>query len=96
MQYKEVLLEKAEHIATITLNRPDKLNTYTMTMGAELLAALREADNDPDVRVMVLTGAGKAFCAGHDLKEMRSNPAKAFQQALFGQCSKLMLTLLLL
>jgi len=79
MQHKEILLEKAEHIATITLNRPDKLNTYTLTMGAELLAALREADNDPEVRVMVLTGAGKAFCAGMDMAGDTSTPPDSGQ-----------------
>ncbi|RJP30783.1 MAG: enoyl-CoA hydratase [Actinobacteria bacterium] len=77
MEYKEILLEKAEHIATITLNRPEKLNTYTMTMGAELMAALREADSDPEVRVMVLTGAGKAFCAGMDMSGDTSAPPDA-------------------
>ncbi|MBN2028228.1 MAG: enoyl-CoA hydratase/isomerase family protein [Actinobacteria bacterium] len=77
MEYREILVEKAEHIATITLNRPEKLNTYTMTMGAELLAALEECDNDPDIRVMVLTGAGKAFCAGMDMSGDTSTPPEA-------------------
>jgi enoyl-CoA hydratase/carnithine racemase len=60
---------------------------------SELQAELDRVAADAGARVLVLAGAGKAFCAGHDLKEMRSNSAKEFQRALFGQCSKLMLTL---
>jgi enoyl-CoA hydratase/carnithine racemase len=60
---------------------------------SELQAELDRIAADAGARVLVLAGAGKAFCAGHDLKEMRSNPAQEFQRALFRQCSKLMLTL---
>ena len=60
---------------------------------SELQAELDRIANDAGARVVVLAGAGKAFCAGHDLKEMRSNATKEFQQALFQQCSQLMLTL---
>lgn len=56
-------------IGTITLDRPEALNSLEATLKKELLAAIREAGRDPDVRVVILTGAGRAFCAGQDLKE---------------------------
>ncbi|MFO7715549.1 enoyl-CoA hydratase/isomerase family protein [Desulfosarcina sp.] len=55
------------HIAEITLNRPDSLNTFTLTLASELTAALQQLDGDPAVRVIILKGAGKAFCAGIDV-----------------------------
>ena len=80
-------------VATLTLNRPAQFNSLSQALMSELQAALEDIAADPRVRVVILAGAGKAFCAGHDLKEMRSNPSKAFQKALFQQCSKLMLAL---
>src|SRR5581483_1923781 len=64
-----VLYELTDHIATITLNRPDKLNAYSAQMRLDLADALRRAEADPEVRAIILTGAGRAFCAGLDLKE---------------------------
>jgi 2-(1,2-epoxy-1,2-dihydrophenyl)acetyl-CoA isomerase len=64
-----VRLEVADAIATITLNRPDALNALTVPMKQELLAALRSVERDAAVRVAILTGAGRAFCAGQDLHE---------------------------
>ncbi|QFT77011.1 crotonase/enoyl-CoA hydratase family protein [Erythrobacter sp. THAF29] len=64
----QITVEKADGIATITLNRPEKMNAYTRTMGAEIMAAMDEIDDDDDVRAVIFTGAGeKAFCAGADL-----------------------------
>lgn len=65
--YAEIIYEVAGHVATITLNRPEQMNTGTVTMVMELVDAFGRADADDDVRVVVLTGAGKAFCAGADL-----------------------------
>jgi enoyl-CoA hydratase/carnithine racemase len=65
----EILVEKRAHVATITLNRPDRLNAITGTMLEALSHALLEADRDRDVRVVVLAGAGRGFCAGLDLKD---------------------------
>lgn len=68
MSYKTILLEKEENVSTITLNRPDRLNAHTDEMGLEIAEALRVADTDKETRVLVITGAGRAFCAGADVK----------------------------
>ena len=67
MSYETLLYEVSDHILTITLNRPDKLNAFTGTMMNELIAAFDAADADDDVRAIIVTGAGRAFCAGADL-----------------------------
>jgi enoyl-CoA hydratase/carnithine racemase len=64
----EVLYEVSEHIATLTLNRPDRLNTISGPMLRLLAELLLKADRDPDVRCIILTGKGRAFCAGLDLR----------------------------
>ena len=68
-EYSELLYDVSAGVATITLNRPERLNAITLAMLASLSAALREADLDREVRVVVLTGAGRGFCAGLDLKD---------------------------
>jgi 2-(1,2-epoxy-1,2-dihydrophenyl)acetyl-CoA isomerase len=65
----DLRLEVAERVATITLDRPDALNALTVPLKRELLAALATVASDPGVRAVVLTGAGRAFCAGQDLRE---------------------------
>ena len=67
MKFETVLLETREHIATITLNRPERLNALNEQMFTDLRHALREVTDDQDVRVVVLTGAGRAFCASADV-----------------------------
>ena len=74
MDYQEIIYEVEDHILTITLNRPEKLNAFTRVMLDELLHALDRADNDDDIRAIIFTGAGKGFCAGADL----SMGAKSF------------------
>lgn len=64
-----IRIDRDGAVATITLDRPDALNALTIPMKRELLAALREVEADPAVRAVILTGAGRAFCAGQDLKE---------------------------
>ncbi len=68
MQFTDLIYDRAGHVATITLNRPDRLNAITGPMLESLSGALRQADADPEVRVIVLTGAGRGFCSGLDLK----------------------------
>jgi enoyl-CoA hydratase/carnithine racemase len=67
MDYEQIRCEVTDHIATITLNRPERLNAYTAVMGHELGVAFTCCDADDDVRVVIVTGAGRAFCAGADL-----------------------------
>jgi enoyl-CoA hydratase/carnithine racemase len=67
MDYEEILYEVDDGVALVTLNRPEKLNAMTARMGAEMGDAMAEADGDDAVRAVVLTGAGRAFCAGADL-----------------------------
>jgi 2-(1,2-epoxy-1,2-dihydrophenyl)acetyl-CoA isomerase len=72
----DLLLEVADSVATLTLDRPDALNSLTVPLKEELLATFRRIARDPDVRAIVLTGAGRAFCAGQDLRE-RLEPGAA-------------------
>src|SRR5947209_12841904 len=67
MDFKDIRYEVSDHILTITLHRPDRLNAFTPTMAQELIAAFERADADDDVRAVVGTGAGRGFCAGADL-----------------------------
>src|SRR5690242_12279193 len=67
MSYEQIQYSVADKIATITLNRPDKLNAFTGTMMNELIDAFGKIDKDDNVRVAIVTGAGRAFCAGADL-----------------------------
>jgi enoyl-CoA hydratase/carnithine racemase len=67
MAYRQIAYEVADHVATITLDRPDRLNAFTVTMQQELCAAVAAVDADPEVRAVVVTGRGRGFCAGADL-----------------------------
>ena len=67
---QEILYAVENRVATVTLNRPDRLNAYTQSMGEELRAALTHADSDDNVRAIVLTGAGRGFCAGADMARL--------------------------
>ena len=78
-------------VATLTLNRPQQFNSLSFEMLEALIAAVDEIARDESVRVVVLAGEGKAFCAGHDLKEMRGNHTLEFQQRLFRLCGKFMM-----
>ncbi len=69
MEYQQLLYDVSDHVATITLNRPDRLNAYTKTMELELRAALIRSEKDDGVRVSILTGAGRGFCAGMDMED---------------------------
>ena len=73
MTYEHLLLDTHEHVATITLNRPEAYNALDLPLGRELFHASLEVDEDPDVRCVVITGAGKAFCAGGNVKDFADN-----------------------
>ena len=81
-------------VAWLTMNRPASRNALSVDLMTALEAALVGIEADASVHVVVLAGAGPAFCAGHDLREMRANPERATHQALFHQCSRLMLRIL--
>lgn len=80
-------------LVTLTLNRPEAFNALSEALMTELQTRLDALAQDESVRVVVLAGAGKAFCAGHDLREMRAQPSHAYYQSLFQQCGKLMMTI---
>nr|MBP6531145.1 enoyl-CoA hydratase/isomerase family protein [Burkholderiales bacterium] len=81
-------------VATLVLNRPDQFNALSSALLEALQAELDAIANDPSVRVVILKGNGRAFCAGHDLREMQSHVNELqWHQSLFEQCSKVMLTL---
>jgi enoyl-CoA hydratase/carnithine racemase len=67
MEFEQIRTAVDDGVLTITLNRPDRLNAWTVTMGRELIAAIDRADADDDVRVVIVTGAGRGYCAGADL-----------------------------
>src|SRR4030042_979155 len=67
MEYSQILYEVSNRMLTITLNRPERLNVFSPDMCKELIDAFYRADADDDVRVIIVTGAGRAFCAGADL-----------------------------
>ena len=74
MEYTCVIYKKEGAIGWIILNRPDSLNTFNMSLGEETLCALEECERDDEVRVIIITGAGRAFCAGDDLRTPSENP----------------------
>lgn len=86
-----LLRRDVDGICTLTLNRPAQFNALSEALLGELQSALDAIAADAAVRVVVLAGAGKAFCAGHDLKEMRAAPDRATMQALFKRCARVML-----
>ncbi len=69
MEFEQIITDLDNGVLTITLNRPERLNAWTATMGRELIAAFDRADADDEVRAVIVTGAGRAYCAGADLQE---------------------------
>ena len=91
----DVLLTERDQrgVVTVTLNRPKAFNALSEALLSRLHAELDALEQDTSLRAVVLAASGKAFCAGHDLKEMRANPDEAYYQDLFMQCSRMMLRL---
>ena len=88
-----VLREDRDGLTTLRLNRPNQANALSEEMIDALQAALDSAGADAGVRVVVIAGEGRAFCAGHDLKQMRAHPEARYYQTLFARCRRLMATL---
>ncbi len=80
-------------VATLTLNRPGARNALSVALMCALEEELEAISGDGSVKAVVIAGKGPAFCAGHDLKELRANPGRQNYQALFGQCSRLMIAI---
>jgi len=91
----EIILQRqdVDGVCTLTLNRPDQFNSLSEELLTAVKAALHDISVDTSVRVVVLAGSGRAFCAGHDLKQMRANSSHEYQQALFSSCSEMMLAI---
>src|SRR4051812_25899797 len=77
MGYESIIYSSDDGIARITLNRPDRLNSFTTSMHAELRDALSQVASDPSARALLLTGAGRGFCAGQDLSDRAVAPGSA-------------------
>jgi enoyl-CoA hydratase/carnithine racemase len=89
-----VLLEENDRgVFRLTLNRPDARNALSVVLMSALLEALARAATDPQARVVVIAGAGPAFCAGHDLRELRTDQQRETYERVFAQCSELMLAI---
>ncbi len=88
-----LLRDDHEGVVTLRLNRPQQFNALSEAMLASLHDVLASLAADPHVRCVVLAGEGKAFCAGHDLREMRGKPDLDYYRALFAQCSRVMLAM---
>ena len=89
-----VLHEKdSRGVVTLTLNRPQAFNSLSEGLPEALQAALDRVAADDTAHVVVIQAAGKAFCAGHDLKEMRAEPSQAYYERLFAQCGRMMMTI---
>ena len=88
-----LLREDVGGVATLTLNRPEQRNALSTGLMTAMQGALETIRRDKTVRVVVIQGAGPVFCAGHDLREVRSREDEAFFKRLFEQCSTLMLTI---
>jgi enoyl-CoA hydratase/carnithine racemase len=96
MNWEHVILDKKDHIGWVTLNRPDKMNAFGGRMRQEIAEVIDDVCADPEVRVIVLTGAGKAFCVGGDVTEFVSGETKALSETSPGErpaMSKIVLAL---
>ena len=88
-----LLEERAGGVLRLTLNRPEARNALSIGLMTALLEALGRAAADPEARIVVIAGAGPAFCAGHDLRELRADPRREAHQRIFALCSELMLAI---
>lgn len=87
-----LLRDDRDNVAWLTLNRPRAYNALSIGMMTALQTELESIRENSDIRAVVIAAAGRGFCAGHDLKELRANPSRQFYETVFAHCSKLMLT----
>ncbi len=88
-----LMIETKDGVATLTLNRPGQFNALSAALIDELQSTFDRLAGDPTVRVVVLGGSGRGFCAGHDLKEIRAMGSVAEVESLFARCSRMMMTI---
>ncbi len=88
-----VLREDRDGVAWLTMNRPAQRNALSLALMEAMQTELDRVRNDTAVKVVVVTGAGPGFCAGHDLKEIRANPGRQFYEQTFATCSRMMTTI---
>ncbi len=88
-----LLREDDDGITTLTLNRPKQYNALSEALLTALQSELERIAEDETIRVVIIAAQGKAFCAGHDLKEMRATPTKSYYDSLFEQCSRMMMSI---
>jgi enoyl-CoA hydratase/carnithine racemase len=88
-----LLEERAEGVLRLTLNRPQARNALSLELMTALIETLGRAGKDSETRVIVIAGAGPAFCAGHDLRELRQDPRREIYERIFALCSELMLAI---
>lgn len=94
LENSHILLKQIKSgVVTLTLNRPSQYNALSGELLFALQKALDEISGDESVKVVIITARGKAFCAGHDLKELRSNTDRSFHRTLFERCSRMMLSI---
>ena len=92
MKYQTIIVEKKNRVGKITLNRPETRNALSAQLESELLDALLEMENDPDVGTIVLTGAGSSFCSGHDLSELVDKSLMDYRR-IFGESMHILETI---
>jgi enoyl-CoA hydratase/carnithine racemase len=85
MKYPDILYTKEEHIAKITLNRPDRMNSFSAEMSSSIKRAISNASKDKEIRVIIITGTGRSFCSGANVKEMADSADKTESAAVFAK-----------
>ncbi|MEX0999082.1 MAG: enoyl-CoA hydratase [Thermodesulfobacteriota bacterium] len=89
-----IIRNDSEGISTLILNRPKSYNALSISCMEGLLNEITTISEDPSIKVVIISGSGKGFCAGHDMKEMRANPEREFYEKTFDICSEMMMSII--
>ncbi|GJM16986.1 MAG: enoyl-CoA hydratase [Thermodesulfobacteriota bacterium] len=89
-----IIRNDTDGISNLILNRPKSYNSLSISSMKALIEQIKAVSGDPSVKVVILSGSGKGFCAGHDLKEMRRNPEREFYEKTFNVCAKMMMSII--